>query len=89
TPSYSPPEWTDLGWYYGKPATIWSLGILLHQMVSGEHPFSRGHNISWHHQLSQPQWLYQDFQDLIRWCLSMFSLERPSLEELFCDPWMQ
>ncbi|NXV58646.1 PIM1 kinase, partial [Molothrus ater] len=28
TGSYSPPEWTHFGWYYGKPAPIWSLGIL-------------------------------------------------------------
>ncbi|XP_064285659.1 serine/threonine-protein kinase pim-1-like [Passer domesticus] len=55
TPSYSPPEWTHFGWYYGKPATIWSLGIVLHQMVCGEHPFRRDQNISWDHQLSLPQ----------------------------------
>ncbi|RMB89921.1 hypothetical protein DUI87_33695 [Hirundo rustica rustica] len=59
TPSYSPPEWTHFGWYYGKPATIWSLGILLHQMVCGEHPFRRGQNISWDHQLSLPERLSQ------------------------------
>ncbi|XP_053855894.1 serine/threonine-protein kinase pim-1-like [Vidua macroura] len=53
--SYSPLEWTHAGWYYGKPATIWSLGILLHQMVCGEHPFRRGQNISWDRQLSLPQ----------------------------------
>ncbi|KAM7020827.1 serine/threonine-protein kinase pim-1-like [Acridotheres tristis] len=89
TLSYSPPEWTKFGWYYGKPATIWSLGILLHQMVCGEHPFRRGQNISWDHQLSLPQWLSRECQGLIRRCLSMLDIERPSLEDLFSDPWMQ
>ncbi|NXA86565.1 PIM3 kinase, partial [Melanocharis versteri] len=89
TPSYSPPEWTHFGWYYGKPATIWSLGILLHQMVCGEHPFRRGQNISGDHQLSLPQRLSRECQDLIRRCLSMLDLDRPSLEALFCHSWMQ
>ncbi|XP_077048576.1 serine/threonine-protein kinase pim-1-like [Agelaius phoeniceus] len=84
-----PPECTHFGWYYGKPAPIWSLGILLHQMVCGEHPFRRGQNISWDHQLSLPQGLSQECQDLIRRCLSMLDMERPSLEELLCHPWMQ
>ncbi|NXP94720.1 PIM3 kinase, partial [Passerina amoena] len=89
TLSYSPPEWNDFGWYHGKPATIWSLGILLHQMVCGEHPFRRGQNLSWDHQLSLPQRLSQECKDLIWWCLSVNSLDRPTLEDLFCDPWMQ
>ncbi|XP_054147579.1 LOW QUALITY PROTEIN: serine/threonine-protein kinase pim-1-like [Melozone crissalis] len=91
TRSYSPPEWTHFGWYYlgGKPATIWSLGILLHQMLCREYPFSRGQNIGWDHQLSLPQGLSQECQDLIRQCLSMLDLEKPSLEELLCHPWMQ
>ncbi|NXO70189.1 PIM3 kinase, partial [Phainopepla nitens] len=81
--------WTHFGWYYGKPATIWSLGILLHQMVCREHPFRRGHNISWDHQLLLPQQLSPECQNLFRWCLSMYSLERPSFEDLFWDLWMQ
>ncbi|XP_064263024.1 serine/threonine-protein kinase pim-1-like [Passer domesticus] len=89
TLSYSPPEWTRFGWYHGEPATIWSLGIVLHQMVCGEHPFKRDQNISWDHQLSLPQRLSPECQDLIRRCLSMLDLERPSLEEVFCHPWMQ
>ncbi|XP_071311663.1 serine/threonine-protein kinase pim-1-like [Agelaius tricolor] len=88
TPSYSPPEWNDFGWYHGEAATIWSLGILLHQMVCGEHPFRRGRSLSWG-QLPLPQGLSQECKDLIRWCLSVNSLERPTLEDLFSDPWVQ
>ncbi|XP_063275698.1 serine/threonine-protein kinase pim-1-like [Prinia subflava] len=89
TPSYSPPEWNQFGWYYGQPATVWSLGILLHQMVCGEHPFRRGHKISWDHQLSLPPRLSQECQDVIRRCLSMLDVDRPSVEDLFSHPWMQ
>ncbi|XP_072777370.1 serine/threonine-protein kinase pim-1-like [Taeniopygia guttata] len=32
---------------------------------------------------------FAECQDLIRWCLSMLHLDRPSSEELFCDPWIQ
>ncbi|CAN8180819.1 unnamed protein product [Coccothraustes coccothraustes] len=88
TPSYSPPEWNHFGWYHGEAATIWSLGILLHQMVCGEHPFRRGWNICWG-QLPLPQGLSQECKDLIRWCLSVHYLDRPTLEDLFCDPWVQ
>ncbi|XP_064285636.1 serine/threonine-protein kinase pim-1-like, partial [Passer domesticus] len=85
TPSYSPPEWTRFGWYHGEPATIWSLGILLHEMVCGKMPFRRGWNFSWG-QLSLPQQLSPECQNLIGWCLSMHPLARPSLEEVFCHP---
>ncbi|CAN8180605.1 unnamed protein product [Coccothraustes coccothraustes] len=88
TPSYSPPEWNHFGWYHGEAATIWSLGILLHQMVCGEHPFRRGWNICWG-QLPLPQGLSQECKDLIRWCLSVHYLDRPTLEDLFCEPWVQ
>ncbi|XP_064285720.1 serine/threonine-protein kinase pim-1-like [Passer domesticus] len=88
TPSYSPPEWTRFGWYHGEPATIWSLGILLHEMVCGKMPFRRGWNFSWG-LLSLPQRLSPECQNLIGWCLSMHPLARPSLEEVFCHPWMQ
>ncbi|NWS80836.1 PIM1 kinase, partial [Toxostoma redivivum] len=41
-------------------------------------------------QLTSGFWfLTPECQDLIGWCLSIYSLERPPLEDLFCDPWMQ
>ncbi|NXO83168.1 PIM3 kinase, partial [Sitta europaea] len=77
------PKWTHFGWYHGKAATIWSLGLLLHQMVCREHLFRGYQNISWDHQLLLPQQLSPDYQILIRWCLFMYYLDRPSLEDLF------
>ncbi|XP_063009427.1 LOW QUALITY PROTEIN: serine/threonine-protein kinase pim-3-like [Melospiza melodia melodia] len=81
-PEYSPPEWILFGCYHGQPATIWSLGILLYELVCGHLPFHPSGDIIWG-QLSFPPRMSQECQHLIRWCLSMDPTDRPSLEDLF------
>ncbi|NXB90582.1 PIM1 kinase, partial [Vidua chalybeata] len=87
TLSYSPPEWIHHHATTARPA-IWSLGLLLCHLVMGKHPFRRGQEIIWGRILF-PRRLSQECQDVIKRCLSMQPLDRLSLEELFCDPWVQ
>ncbi|KAL9822966.1 serine/threonine-protein kinase pim-1-like isoform 2-T2 [Geothlypis trichas] len=88
TLSYSPPEWIQHQRYHGEAATIWFLGLLLWHLVMGKHPFRRGQEII-QGRILLPRWLSQECQDVIKRCLSMQPSERPSLEELFCHPWVQ
>ncbi|XP_057896482.1 serine/threonine-protein kinase pim-1-like [Melospiza georgiana] len=88
TLSYSPPEWIQHQRYHGKAATIWSLGLLLCHLVMGKHPFRRGQEII-RGRILFPRWLSRECQDVIKRCLSMQPSDRPSLEELFCHPWVK
>lgn len=83
---YSPPEWVTDRRYLALPATVWSMGILLYDMVCGDIPFNTDVDIT----TAKPRYpskLSQGVVNLIKRCLAVAPEDRPTLEQILEDPW--
>ncbi|XP_041945328.1 serine/threonine-protein kinase pim-3-like [Alosa sapidissima] len=87
TDEYCPPEWLLDGRYSGRPATIWSLGILLFSMVCGDLPFNKRSEII-AGQLKFKKGLSEECKHLIGWCLHPDPTRRPVLQQVLLHEWM-
>ena len=84
---YSPPEWIMEGRYCWEPAAVWSLGILLYDMVCGDIPFERDEEIC----SAEPVFCREvssECQELVLACLALQPGDRPSLADLLQHPWL-
>merc|ERR1711936_1447123 len=86
---YAPPEWIKYRRYTADGLTVWSLGILLHDMVCGDIPFETDSQIL----LGLPEWgeeapLSVQCRDLLASCLHTDPTQRPSLLQISSHPWL-
>jgi len=85
---YSPPEWIKHRCYHAVPAAVWSIGVLLYDMICGDIPFERDEQIAKAEvRLRKPA--SPEAEELIRQCLHIDPSCRPTLQEVLSHPWMQ
>jgi len=86
---YAPPEWIKYRRYTADGLTVWSLGILLHDLLCGDIPFETDTQIM----LGLPEWpedtsLSLPARSLIEGCLKTDPRDRLTLEEVSTHPWL-
>lgn len=64
---YAPPEWIKFRRYRADGLTVWSLGILLYDMICGDIPYENDHQIKRAQVLFKPSLgLSEEVKDLVR-----------------------
>ncbi|XP_060754241.1 serine/threonine-protein kinase pim-1-like, partial [Neoarius graeffei] len=81
TQTFLPPESTRDRQYMGRPATIWSLGMLLYYLVCSDFPFKSEVETS-EKDILPPPYLSRGCRDLISWCLNKDPHYRATLEDI-------
>ena len=86
---YAPPEWIKFRRYRADGLTVWSLGILLYDMVCGDIPFETDNQIKRAQIHFKPSLgLSEHVKDLIRACLTISTTDRITLNDISSHPWM-
>ena len=87
TEAYAPPEWLMSGIYLPGPATVWTLGMLLYDMICGDIPWEEEDEIC-AAQIRFRVPVSTECEDLIRSCLKIRPKDRISLDNILQHPWM-
>ena len=94
TPHYMAPEVIQREGYYGKPADIWSLGVIIYRITVGCFPF-KGINEKtifskvMKGELTLPAHLSGPLTDLLTRMLTLDYRRRPSIYEVLTHYWLE
>lgn len=94
SPCYCAPECLCRVQYDGRLSDVWSLGVLLFAMVTGEHPWTVSNTSLMLRQImkanySIPEYVSQECQDLINSLLKVKPSARLSIEKIIQHPWLK
>lgn len=94
SPTYSAPECILKQEYDGKCSDVWSLGVILFAMVTGEHPWKTENTSAMLHQIVEAQYTFPDYlsddcKDLIGRMLVLNPSERLNCEQILSHPWLE
>ena len=90
TSVYAPPEWIRDRCYTASGLNVWSLGILLYDLLCGDIPFKTENNIIFAKVIFPPALNPSNaVKNLIRGCLTVSTQDRFNLEDVLKHPWLQ
>ena len=94
TPCYTAPECINQVQYNGVYSDVWSLGVILYEMVTGMHPWDVRNITKMVKQISQAQFTVPSTvtpacDELIKMILKVRPNERPTCEKILNHPWMK
>eukprot|EP00826_Nyctotherus_ovalis_P059438 TRINITY_DN8265_c0_g1_i2.p1 TRINITY_DN8265_c0_g1~~TRINITY_DN8265_c0_g1_i2.p1 ORF type:complete len:382 (+),score=78.88 TRINITY_DN8265_c0_g1_i2:137-1282(+) len=88
TPSYMAPEIASRKGYHGFPIDVWSLGIILHAMLTGKFPFKGDGKKELGGGYKAPSDMSLNAQRLLTKLLSVDPSKRPTCDEVMKDPFV-
>lgn len=94
SPCYCAPECLCRIQYDGRLADVWSLGVILFAMVTGEHPWNISNTSIMIRQILKgaytvPSFVSNQCNDLIKKMLKVNPRDRISIENILNHPWMK